>query len=428
MKTNSLLFDKLTRFATLQTAQQGLFLMAASAAGSLLNFAYHFVTGRMLGPADYAALAALISVMATVSAPMGVSQVLLSDVTARLLVSDSKGEIRQFLQRFVAALGVFAIVVMGAVALASGQLSQFMHLTSRAPVLVLALTLGPALILPALGGSLQGWQDFQGMSIAGLIGAALRLTAGAGLVWLGFGVSGALGGLLVSGLAGVGFTAFLLARRLIGVPPQPSTITLKELVQVASQVGLATLAFTVLTNADVVFARHFFPAEQAGQYSAAATLGKIVLFLPGPVATLMFPKASARHAAGISLTSMLRKSALATLGLSLAVVAIFVVWPAGVVRLLYGNEYTQAGQWLSLYGLATIGTALVNLLMFHYLAAREVRFIGLMLCFAGAQLVLLAFAPGSPLAYIAIVAGSTWGIVLVAEAWLGGLRESVSHL
>ncbi|MEK9164993.1 MAG: oligosaccharide flippase family protein, partial [Chloroflexota bacterium] len=288
---------------------------------------------------------------------------------------------------------------------------------------VLALTLGPALILPALSGSLQGWQDFQGMSIAGLIGPVMRLTAGAGLVWLGFGVSGALGGFLVAGLAAAGFTAFLLARRLIDVPPQPPAVTLKELIQFSLQVAVAALAFAALTNTDVVFARHFFPAEQAGHYSAAATLGKIVLFLPGPVATLMFPKASARHAARASRTSMLRKSALATLGLSLVVVAIFVVWPVGITRLLYGSEYTEAGQWLSLYGLAMIGTALVNLLMFHYLAAREARFVGIMLCFAVGQVLLLAFAPANPLTYIAVVAGSAWGILLVAEAWLGGLRK-----
>ncbi len=327
------------------------------------------------------------------------------------------------MQRLVGALALLAIVVMGAIALASGPISQFMNLTSRAPVLVLALTLGPALILPALSGSLQGWQDFQGMSIAGLIGPVMRLTAGVGLVWLGFGVSGALGGFLVAGLAAAGFTAFLLARRLIDVPPQPSAVTLKELIQFSLQVALATLAFAALTNTDVVFARHFFPAEQAGHYSAAATLGKIVLFLPGPVATLMFPKASARHAAGASRTSMLRKSALATLGLSLVVVAIFVVWPVGITRLLYGSEYTEAGQWLSLYGLAMIGTALVNLLMFHYLAAREARFVGIMLCFAVGQVLLLAFAPANPLAYIAVVAGSAGGILLVAEAWLGGLRK-----
>lgn len=36
--------------------------MLATTGGSFFNFVYHFVMGRMLGPADYAALIALISV------------------------------------------------------------------------------------------------------------------------------------------------------------------------------------------------------------------------------------------------------------------------------------------------------------------------------------------------------------------------------
>jgi len=400
--------------------------MLATTGGSFLNFLYHFVIGRMLGPADYAALVALISVFATVTAPMGVSQTLLADVTARLLVLGGAGEIRHLLQRIAGGLAVLAVLVVGGMALASGQLSQFMHLLSPVPVVVLALAVGPALLLPALTGVLQGWQDFRGMSLAGLLGSAARLAAGVGFVWLGFGVSGAMAGFVAAGLAPAGLALFLLGRRL-NVPPQPAAITREELMRFSLQVALASLGFAALTNADVVFARRFFAPEQAGYYSAAATLGKIVLFLPGPVAMLMFPKSSARHAAGESRGSMIRKSALGTLGLSLAVVGVLAIWPAGIVKLLFGADFAQAGQWVGLYGVAMTGTALVNLFMAHYLAAHDHRFVLVLLGFVAAQLVCLTLLPHTPLVYILVVAGSSWGALLAAEAWLGGLREHSSR-
>jgi O-antigen/teichoic acid export membrane protein len=43
-------------------------------------------------------------------------------------------------------------------------------------------------------------------------------------------------------------------------------------------------------NADLVLAKHFFPAEEAGRYAVVAMVGRIILFLPQPIVMAMFPK------------------------------------------------------------------------------------------------------------------------------------------
>jgi len=43
---------------------------------------------------------------------------------------------------------------------------------------------------------------------------------------------------------------------------------------------------------------HFFSAGQAGIYNAAATLGKVVIFLPMAVSFVMLPKVAKNHALG----------------------------------------------------------------------------------------------------------------------------------
>jgi O-antigen/teichoic acid export membrane protein len=198
----------------------------------------------------------------------------------------------------------------------------------------------------------------------------------------------------------------------------PSDIT-----GLALQAAAGTAAFTILTSMDVIFARRIFPAELAGLYSAAATLGKIVLVLPEPVAVLMLPKSSARHASGASRFPILLKSVLATLILSLTVTVAMALWPGGILNLLYGPAFTPAAGWLALYGIASTGSALTFVLMMHYLAAHDGRFVLILIVFALGQSLALNYLPLGPLGYILTLALSAWGIILVAVLGLEGLRK-----
>ena len=48
----------------------------------------------------------------------------------------------------------------------------------------------------------------------------------------------------------------------------------------------------VLTNIDLILVKHFFTPIEAGYYSIAQMVGKIILILPIPIVTVMFPKLS----------------------------------------------------------------------------------------------------------------------------------------
>ncbi len=72
--------DEPPKFLSSQTVQQASLLLFATTTGSFFNFVYHFVMGRMPGPADYAALAAVISLSA--SAPQAVVNGLSIQLTA----------------------------------------------------------------------------------------------------------------------------------------------------------------------------------------------------------------------------------------------------------------------------------------------------------------------------------------------------------
>jgi len=51
-------------------------------------------------------------------------------------------------------------------------------------------------------------------------------------------------------------------------------------------------AYAVLMTADVVLVKHYLP--DATEFAYAATLGRMVIFLPGAIVTAMFPKVASR--------------------------------------------------------------------------------------------------------------------------------------
>jgi O-antigen/teichoic acid export membrane protein len=49
-------------------------------------------------------------------------------------------------------------------------------------------------------------------------------------------------------------------------------------------------SYAVLMNADLIFVKHYFSPDDAGKFAKAATVGRSVIFLPLPIALVMFPK------------------------------------------------------------------------------------------------------------------------------------------
>src|SRR5579875_3017792 len=66
-----------------RAARGGVIFVAASAVANLSNFVFHVVLSRMLGPAGYGALGALLNVSAVLSVPLGAIQVTMAQSVAR---------------------------------------------------------------------------------------------------------------------------------------------------------------------------------------------------------------------------------------------------------------------------------------------------------------------------------------------------------
>jgi hypothetical protein len=153
-----------------------------------------------------------------------------------------------------------------------------------------------------------------------------------------------------------------------------SDINMSDIYRYSGRVLLGYASFAVFTNMDVILVKHFFPPAEAGYYSAAATFGKIVLFLPGAIAVVMFPKSSHLYALGRNAVTILKKSLFCVISLCAPVVLTYFLAPDFLVKLLFGESYSATVPLVGPLGLAMGIYALCNVLLLYYLSIHSVAF------------------------------------------------------
>jgi O-antigen/teichoic acid export membrane protein len=184
---------------------------------------------------------------------------------------------------------------------------------------------------------------------------------------------------------------------------------------------IASVAFTAMTQLDMVLVNHYFDADQAGQYAAASVLGKAVLYLPGGLVIALYPMVAGRHAARQGSSHLLAQSALAALMVCGAAALLYWLLGPWLVGLLYGAAYAPAGDLLALYGWAVLPMALVMVAEHFLIAQGRVLFAWLFLAIAPLQLLAIhLWHPNLP-SVILVVGGGGAVMALVGYGML--LRE-----
>ena len=135
------------------------------------------------------------------------------------------------------------------------------------------------------------------------------------------------------------------------------------------------LCFAMLTNIDLVLVKHFFGSSQAGHYAAASIVARIILFLPGAIAMVMFPKTSELYALSKESRPVLKKSLLYTAVLSGGVLLLYLTIPSLIVKFFFGSEYILTIPLIGIFGLAMFFFSLTNILFFYQLSVHQLRFL-----------------------------------------------------
>ncbi len=358
------------RAAPHRLLRHSLVLTFATAVLHGTNWLYHVVMSRALGPVSYGGLSALLGLLIIMTVPVNTIQMGLSVFVARARASRQEPILSRVIRGSLRIFALVSIVSFVILSLLSDWLARVLKLDSPVPVIISGSVLIWWAILPIYRGWLQGTERYRVLGASLAAEGVLKLGVGGLLVALGFGLTGAVGGITLAALGALVLTLWA-SRDLVSYGQDNGGRELRSFLQSLVPYGLAIGCFTVLTQADVVFVKTFLPPRTAGIYAAASTGGKIILYVTAALPMVMLPEIAWRHEVNEDRETILKRS-LVYGGLpGVMLVCIYSLVPEKIVRLLYGSAYVEAAALLPLLGIAMFAYELALLGIYAELGTRR---------------------------------------------------------
>jgi O-antigen/teichoic acid export membrane protein len=345
----------------------GAIVFAGIVAVNVGNALYHLIAARYLGPADYSEVVSLLALAAIVSIPFTALQVLVARHVAGSIARNEAPAVSAFVRRALFLAGGIGLLVTILLVAATPLIQTGLGIDEASPVILTAAMTVPALLTPVVWGLAQGLQRFGVLVLSMGLGIGLRLALLVVLVVIGLTVNGAVGVTLVGGAIALVVTLLILEPWLRTSADAPRSPSIIHFARSLAPVAIGTLALASLTTADLLVAKAMLADETAGVYGSASLIGRLILFVPATIATVLLPKVSSRAAADRDTRDILHASLAITGAIALAATALVAVAPSLIISLSFGDAFEQAAPLLGLFGVAMSGYALLNVLLTYHL-------------------------------------------------------------
>lgn len=333
-----------------------IFVGAATMIGNGAAYLLSMVSARVLAPAAFGALGALLGLLVIIST-VGIATQAFTARRVAVAGADS-AEVEGEAIRLATLVGLVILLGGAIVAWPVGFIFDI-------PLLAVATGIGSiafVIIGSAAMGIAQGREEHMRLSwsfIANGVGRA---------------VGGVIGVLALQSVTGVGIGIFLgcavgaaIAYRL-SCPGAWANAVAKGAPREFLHVVHALMVLFTLTNVDVLLARIFLTEDQSGEYSVGVLLAKIAFFLPNAIIIVLFPKMTGGRS---NRTVYLATGLTAVVGL--VITGFSFLLGDLVIRILGGAQYTELGSEAWLFALEGSAFALVQVLLYARLATQDQR-------------------------------------------------------
>lgn len=393
--------------------QNSSLLFIAMMIGNLSAYFFQLIMSRLLSTADFGVMNSCLSLCIIAGVPSGVILTVTSKYISKYKTLGDLDRLSRFYRNSLRVVLLLSVAQLLFFFVLSGPISSYLKITSRLPVILIGLVLFVSLVLTVNMGVLQGLQRFGYLGINYGISGILRLVAGIFLVYLGFGVNGAIAASVVAPIPILILSFIVLRSTLVGKRTAEFEPITYDIIGYTIPVIGALACFYALANFDLVMIKHYFEPEEAGLYSGVSVLGRALLFLPAAVALVLFPMVSASHTLNEDTFGILAKGLLLTGMLTGAGAVLYVLAPGFVLSTLLGESFAAASPLLRLYGFVMLPLALVNVVINFYLARSETKFIYILVLSVLLQVLLISLFHSNLYQVVYIMIGVSC-IVMVA--------------
>jgi len=359
-------------------ARNSLILFAGTMAANFLGYVFHLVVGRMVSVEVYGEIESLISLLAIISVPAAALTMVATKFSAECKADGDKAKNYNFFKLlnkkvFLVILPIFLIA-----ALMTPLFKSFLKIEDSLAIIAVWLIMIISFFSAISGGILNGWQSFGKASWSAVGGALIKLVAAIILIKLGFVLVGTMSSFFI-GILSSYLIALYFLRPIFQKSEKTSTINkslnFQSVRNYIVPVFLGSLAITVLGNADMVLAKHNLDSQLAGQYGALTIVSKVIFFITGIVATVLFSMSAENNHKKNSSLSILKIAVFVTAIISFGSIIFYFSFPNFVLGMLFGEKYSGAAHLLGWFSILVVLFSFVNLFFQYFLSIHKTKIV-----------------------------------------------------
>jgi len=311
---------------------------------------FHLIISRIIGPSSYGLLGSMIGMLSVLLVPISALQVSVTQATMRFNSEKpgQKASVRKLLSDSVIYSSLTAVLISFFIP----NLDNYLKSSNSTPFIFIIVWIPLATATAVLQGYLIADLKFKEVGIATLVGNGIfRLVIGTLMVFLGFGVSGAMFGIVIAQT----LTLMMLMINSVSLHAfinVPVKISLKFRESVLPIFGF--LGLTCFIGIDTFYSRHVLQNFESGLYSAAATTAHLTFIVPATLGTIVFPFLAESGYKTSSGRKIFRQFLYLTITSELIIFVIILAAPNFLLRALYGVKYIGGSSILSILSLESL--------------------------------------------------------------------------
>ncbi|MEN8141966.1 MAG: hypothetical protein ABFQ82_00030 [Thermodesulfobacteriota bacterium] len=348
--------------------KDSLMLFLGMSLAHVINLLFQMFMGRRLAAEEFALLISLLGVLNVLTFPLGVFSTAISRYSSLLIKNGRAGDVSRLIRHWGGRLAVAGLICSLICFLLAGPIAGFLHLDRVAPVYIFGVIITGLFCRPVMNGALLGGQRFGAWGWGMVLGALVRLLVGAFLVvsispFAGWGLLGHGLGFYATIFFGITILLFALKGS------SPTQEALPAMKQYLAGSFVIMLGYSILMTGDVIVVKHLFP-EAAGDFAYAATLGRLVLFVPQALVGAMFPKVVSDGQETSRQRALLAKTLLASFAAASVTACVFSLFARFLPRILFAIPVPsdELVCWLRGLSWAMVPVALLSSVMRYALA------------------------------------------------------------
>jgi len=367
---------------------------------SVFSLLYQLYMVRALNPVDFGILNSLLPLMLFISAPTGTLQTVATKFIAGFKAQNDWARIHSFLVIFFKKVTLISLAFFAVIVLFSRNIANFLKIEDSSLMIIVGLMVVTSTIFPFALGALQGLQKFKSLGAATVISSALKLGFSIFFVTMGLRVWGALAGIVISSFIALLLCFFPLwpylrsGNSTIKCPGE-GKLDISSVYKFCLPVLLGLPSFVVLTNVDMILVKRFFSPADAGYYAIAQMVGKMIIFLPTAVTTVMFPKVTESHVRNENTKKILKKCLLFVGGICVSASIVCAVFPRFVFYILCGKVYPECLPLVIPFVVSMTFFSLNNVFLYYHLSTHRLGAVYLFFAFTVIQILGIILFHGS---------------------------------